>query len=97
MKELSGRNITHIFDTAGKYEVELNATKDSKSVTTYQEVTVTEKAAATAATTAATTAAVAKTALSADDDLIPNPMDVIDEFIRLLLAMMNPAKYNVEI
>ncbi|WP_338094802.1 PKD domain-containing protein [Methanorbis furvi] len=109
-KELISQNITYTFDREGKYEVELAAIKGSKSVTTYKTITVSAKATTapttvrtTAATTAPTTTvattspAVLAASLSADDELIPNPMDVIDEFIRLLLAMMNPEKYNLEI
>lgn len=107
-KELPGKNHTYTFESQGTYEVELKATKDAKSVTTYKTIIVSAKAitapttkATTQATTAATSAVVTPeakaVALSADASPIPNPMDVIDEFIRLLLAMLNPAKYSITI
>lgn len=106
-KELTNQNITYTFDHDGKYEVELAAIKGSKSVTTYKEIVVSAKAttapttkattkATTAPTTAATTApAVKAAALSADDSPVPNPMDVIEEFIRLLKVMLVPDNYNL--
>lgn len=102
----TAQNITYTFNSEGTYEVELNATKNSKSVTTYKTITVNTKAttaattaATTKRTTAATTAATPTPAVKTmmDDGPVPNPIDVIDEFLRLLLAMLNPAKYSITI
>ncbi len=84
--------------------MELAAKKGSKSVTTYKEIVVSAKAttapttkattkATTAPTTAATTMEVRAAALSADDSPVPNPMDIIEEFIRLLKVMLVPDNY----
>lgn len=109
LKELTSRNITYTFDQEGKYEVELAAIKGSKTVTTYKEITVSAKAttapttkpttkATTAPTTAATTSqAVKAAALSSDDNPVPNPMDIIEEFIRLIKVMLVPENYNLAI
>ena len=105
-KELTNQNITYTFDREGKYEVELAAKKGSKSVTTYKEIVVSAKAttapttkATTKATTAPTTAAATMearaAALSAEDSPVPNPMDIIEEFIRLLKVMLVPDNYNL--
>lgn len=105
-KELTNQNITYTFDREGKYEVELAAKKGSKSVTTYKEIVVSAKAttapttkattkATTAPTTAATTMEVRAAALSADDSPVPNPMDIIEEFIRLLKVMLVPDNYTL--
>ena len=103
------QNITYTFNNEGTYEVELTAKKDSKSVTTYQKITVSAKAttapttkattkATTAPTTAATTSqAVKAAALSSDDNPVPNPMDIIEEFIRLIKVMLVPENYNLAI
>lgn len=97
-RELTGQNITYTFQEDGKYEVELTAKKGAKSVTTYQTITVNAKATtapSTKATTATPTPAVKAAAM--DEGPIPNPIEVIDEFLRLLLAMLNPAKYSITI
>ncbi|MCZ0860854.1 PKD domain-containing protein [Methanocorpusculum sp. MG] len=105
-KELTNQNITYTFDREGKYEVELAAIKGSKSVTTYKEIIVSAKAttattvattkATTAPTTAATTSPIVKTAaLSDDDSPVPNPMDIIEEFLRLLKVMLVPENYSL--
>lgn len=104
-KELSGKNPSYTFESQGTYEVELRATKDSKSATTYKTITVGAKAttapttvkttATTAPTTAAATMEARAAALSAEDSPVPNPMDIIEEFIRLLKVMLVPDNYNL--
>ncbi|MDE2518648.1 MAG: PKD domain-containing protein [Methanocorpusculum sp.] len=103
-KELSGKNPSYTFESQGTYEVELRATKDSKSATAYKTITVGAKATTapttvkttvtTAPTTAATTMEVRAAALS-DDSPVPNPMDIIEEFLRLLKVMLVPENYSL--
>ncbi|HJJ96126.1 MAG TPA: hypothetical protein O0X38_00570, partial [Methanocorpusculum sp.] len=72
---------------------------------TYKTVTVGAKAttapttvkttATTAPTTAAATMEARAAALSAEDSPVPNPMDIIEEFIRLLKVMLVPDNYNL--
>ncbi|MDR3102415.1 MAG: PKD domain-containing protein [Methanocalculaceae archaeon] len=95
------QNITYTFDSEGKYEVELLVMKDFTSVITYKTITVKAKAT-TAPTTTVTTTAIPTPEPKTNNPnaagkLLPNPIHVIDEFIRLLLAMLNPAKYRITI
>ena len=84
-------------------EVELIAKKDSNTATESKTITVTAKATTvpttvktTAPTTAATTVQAVKSAsLSADDSPIPNPLDIIEELIRLLKVMLVPENYSL--
>ena len=102
-KELTDRNITYTFQNKGTYEVELIAKKDSNTATESKTITVTAKATTvpttvktTAPTTAATTVQAVKSAsLSADDSPIPNPLDIIEELIRLLKVMLVPENYSL--
>ena len=101
-KELTDRNITYTFQNKGTYEVELIAKKDSNTATESKTITVTAKATTapttvktTAPTTAATTTPTVKAvSISADDSPIPNPLDIIKEFIRLLKVMLVPENYS---
>ena len=102
-KELTDRNITYTFQNKGTYEVELIAKKESNTATESKTITVTAKATTvpttvktTAPTTAATTVQAVKSAfLSADDNPIPNPLDIIEELIRLLKVMLVPENYSL--
>ena len=105
-KEMTDRNISYTFQNAGEYEVELIAKKGSHSASETKKITVSAKAttapttkattkATTAPTTAATTMEVRAAALSADDSPVPNPMDIIEEFIRLLKVMLVPDNYTL--
>lgn len=102
-KELTDRNITYTFQNKGTYEVELIAKKESNTATESKTITVTAKATTvpttvktTAPTTAATTVQAVKSAsLSADDSPIPNPLDIIEELIRLLKVMLVPENYSL--
>lgn len=108
-KEFTDRNISYTFQNAGTYQVELIAKKDSHSDSETKEITVSAKAttapttkpttkATTAPTTAATTSqAVKAAALSSDDNPVPNPMDIIEEFIRLIKVMLVPENYSLAI
>lgn len=103
-KEMMDRNISYTFQNAGTYQVELIAKKGSNTSSEVKTITVSAKATTaptTKATTKATKATTAPTttattiALSADDSPVPNPMDIIEEFIRLLKVMLVPDNYTL--
>jgi PKD repeat protein len=104
-KEMTDRNISYTFQNAGTYQVELIAKKGSSTSSEVKTITVSAKATTapitvkTTATTAPTTASAtieAKAAtLSNDDSLVPNPIEIIEEFIRLLKVMLVPENYNL--
>ena len=101
-KELTDRNITYTFQNTGTYEVELIAKKGSSTASESKTITVTAKPTTvpttvktTTPTTVATTVQAVKSAsISADDSPIPNPLDIIKEFIRLLKVMLVPENYS---
>lgn len=98
--------VEHSFTKAGVYNVRLTIRNETGSTaSTTKQIEVTEKPTTTtttatptkttAPTTAATTVQAVKSAsVSADDSPIPNPLDIIKEFIRLLKVMLVPENYS---
>ena len=99
--------VEHSFTKAGVYNVRLTIRNETGSTaSTTKQIEVTEKpktttttatpTKTTAPTTAATTVQAVKSAsLSADDNPIPNPLDIIEELIRLLKVMLVPENYSL--
>ncbi len=94
----SKTNPTYTFTTAGNYRVKLVVTDtDSKTSETYATIIAMEKSTATPTATAKALTSAAAETTAAEADLVPNPLDIVDEFLRLLLAMLNPANYALNI
>jgi PKD repeat protein len=99
----SVQNPIHNFTEPGSYNVTLIVTNESGSTaSTTKTITVkspvapteTQRAATPIPTTARPTeAAEVMSAVPVPKDPVPNPMDVVDEFLRLLFAMINPSSY----
>ena len=99
--------VEHSFTKAGVYNVRLTIRNETGSTaSTTKQIEVTEKPTTTtttatptkttAPTTAATTVQAVKSAsISADDHPIPNPLDIIEELIRLLKVMLVPENYSL--
>lgn len=99
--------VEHSFTKAGVYNVRLTIRNETGSTaSTTKQIEVTEKPTTTtttatptkttAPTTAATTVQAVKSAsISADDSPIPNPLDIIEELIRLLKVMLVPENYSL--
>ena len=99
--------VEHSFTKAGVYNVRLTIRNETGSTaSTTKQIEVTEKPTTTtttatptkttAPTTATTTVSAVKSAsLSADDSPIPNPLDIIEELIRLLKVMLVPENYSL--
>ena len=97
--------VEHSFTKAGVYNVRLTIRNETGSTaSTTKQIEVTEKPTTTTTTatktttptTVATTVQAVKSAsISADDSPIPNPLDIIEELIRLLKVMLVPENYSL--
>ena len=97
--------VEHSFTKVGVYNVRLTIRNETGSTaSTTKQIEVTEKPTTTTTTatktttptTVATTVQAVKSAsISADDSPIPNPLDIIEELIRLLKVMLVPENYSL--
>lgn len=105
----TSRNPEHTYAKIGTYTVTLKVKNgDGTIATTSKTISVTngatatktatptatiEQRAATSTSTPTPTQVPTTTTTIPSDEIVPNPLDVVDELLRLLFAMLNPNSY----